>query len=92
MLIRVTEEDIREGRPRSICDCPVARAIRRQTGRPVLVGSFTLGWPGNEVRLESPLAVIEFVSRFDSPLADMRRRAVPFDFELPDAFFVRRPS
>ena len=78
MKIRITDEDIEQGVPCSPSRCPVARAIRRDTGSAasnLTVNGATI-WIGN-VYYRTPSSAFDFIFDFDhgDPVA-------PFEFEL----------
>lgn len=81
MRVHVTTEDIRDGRPGSLCLCPVARAIQRVTHRDVdlSVGSHVLNlWRGaHSAVLHLPRLVQARIRTIDSC-----RPCKPFSFPL----------
>jgi hypothetical protein len=80
MLINVTQEDIDKGCQRNSSNCPVARAIKRQTGQDVLVGAYQFGLMSGE-KLWMPQGVQNFVYAFDNGYNVLTK---PFSFYLPD--------
>lgn len=78
MRITVTKEDIQRGRPRSSSSCPIALALRRQTGVLYSVSTACAFTTGHEFRL--PAEAMRFVDRFDTL---PRSFSVPFTFDLP---------
>ncbi|MEO8426010.1 MAG: hypothetical protein ABI651_02750 [Verrucomicrobiota bacterium] len=78
MKIRITQGDIDEGRHCCPCHCPVARAIRRDTGsaasRLAVCGAAI--WIGR-LHYRTPLDAFEFIYRFDNG-----DEVAPFEFEL----------
>ena len=65
MLISVTAEDIKEGRPRLPHKCPIARAATRETGRTCLVGTRTFKC-GFDPYIRLPKKARDFVRNFDA--------------------------
>lgn len=73
--ISVTENDIRNGRRRDRCDCPIARAVRRTLNNMAVVtaaGIFT-----SDAKYRHTDASMEFMLDFDQGF-DVQ----PFTFEL----------
>ena len=85
MKIRVSRDDIRKGKVGDGCNCPVARALKRQTPfRRVNVGSeIQLGSTGIEdildpaISVDSPRKVGRFIEAFDEG-----KPVKPFTFNL----------
>jgi hypothetical protein len=73
--IEVTQADIAKGVRASACECPVALAMDRATGRSCTVG-VSCGHV-DDVSVEFPPEVSDFVLKFDS-----REPVAPFTFEL----------
>lgn len=83
MQVEVTERDIRRGKQESCERCPVARALRRASGK--------RGWFVLPDYIEGPIRryplrgrlkrVARFIERFDS---GERGTVKPFTFSLPD--------
>jgi hypothetical protein len=72
----VTAKDIREGRRRSPCYCPVSRAIRRRTGILAQVYRDDVVYPGG-YRVLLPMKALERISAYDAGGA-----MEPFRFDL----------
>lgn len=87
MLIDVTADDVRAGRRRHPCLCPVALAARRATGTTVFVTrADILVGPGQHfIRHPLPADLAEHIAAYDRT-GVMR----PFTFDLPPA--TPRPS
>jgi hypothetical protein len=81
MIISVTEDDIKMGKVGDCQFCPVALAVKRNTARPITVGSDILDV--DQVSHWLPLEVVDFIEDFDSGLL-----VDPFTFELPDEFLL----
>ncbi len=81
MLHHVTQEDIDRGVQKNCGECPVARRLSRDYGRPVSV-TFILGWrfcdeeEGPVVYYKHPPEVLKFIESFDAGLP-----VSPFTFE-----------
>jgi len=98
VTVKVTQEDIDTGEPEDNCRCPVAIALRRSLGVECRVDGDEIKIRRGEgfVCLNSPPAVEEFVTEFDSAYLDLspdermetywREGFAPFSFplELPD--------
>ena len=82
MKIRVTPEDLQQGRRCSSCLCPVARALRRvcHEQHNINVGRKE-ALIDNCVLLPLPQVACEFILNYDMG-KDYARRAEPFEFEL----------
>jgi len=80
LRIEVSQDDIDRGHRCDSAFCPVARAIRRHTGRVVLVTDVRFERPDGG-RLVPPHDVYLFVIAYDAG-----RPVAPFGFELPDEF------
>lgn len=81
MLIRVTEQDILDGVPRTVASCPVALAISRtlNTGRvKVCEGKIHLK---GKVLMAYPKSVRSFIDRYDLPGGRLPL-CKPFNFYL----------
>ncbi len=76
MKINVTQNDINQGRIASADCCPVARAIRRQTGREALVGPMYCDISDQE-NIPLPEEVRRFICDFDCGI-----EGKPFSFYL----------
>jgi hypothetical protein len=86
MRIDVTEDDIRQGRPRNEECCPAALALRRalRPGAKVRVGCTEITI--DDAYFDLPKRVARFIRDFDSkPLNDVSKwsEPEPFSFELP---------
>lgn len=92
MVIKVTEDDIKQGVKGACFKCPVAIAMRRQGLKLAGAGFAYLVWQpklyGNmkydsrgyiNMRLDTPLEVRRFISSFDK-----EEIVSPFEFEIPD--------
>lgn len=77
MKIQVTQEDIDKGLCRSPAHCPVAIAIRRETGNSATVYAPVVFINGLDV-VELPDDASAFVNKFDRGLELVE----PFEFEL----------
>jgi hypothetical protein len=66
--VKVTADDIRQGRPMRQRDCPVALAMQRATGLPVRVHINTFSVGRKKGRYPLPRAVARFVCNFDDGL------------------------
>jgi len=78
MKIKITKLDIERGIRLNCYNCPIARAIRRCTGKELVgAGYFRIHWGNNGCR--TPIEVLDFMNDFDNGLA-----AKPFEFELED--------
>lgn len=77
MIIKVTEDDIKKGRPRSACLCPIALAIQRETNtiNSVYVGAHYVSTDYKSYIL--PFEAQEAIRKFDD-IGEME----PFEFEL----------
>ena len=76
MLIRVTQDDIRNGVQCDAMLCPVALSLRRSLpGRTVTAGEFTIYI--DDGMYAAPVAVEEFIENFDDGAP-----VQPFEFEL----------
>lgn len=94
MKIDVTAEDIELGKPSSACECPVARAIKREVKRNIVKVLPGAVWIDNDnytrrYRVTLPSVVTAFIYAFDSlggHNLDSRDRISrglkPFTFEL----------
>lgn len=80
MIIYVTKADIKEGRPTHPVYCPIARALKRQTGKPYHVNGAGIHLKSKYVPLaESDKSeVVRFQYAFDRYLP-----VAPFEFNLP---------
>lgn len=87
MKIEVTAEDIAAGKPLSHSDCPIACAIRRQTGQSVKVGGNVIENADGGWWFYSE-AVARFMEDFDrlKPSCHDGSAVHPFSFEVPDGF------
>lgn len=67
MVINVLKKDITAGVPLSACDCPVARALLRQTGDAwdVRLGDRLLVRMTDNKRIKMPEKVLAFAESFD---------------------------
>jgi len=71
MRIKVTQEDIDGGVPQDVRACPIARAMKRQTGKASKVGMWSAwtveeDWQaGIETEYVLPPAAREFIRAFD---------------------------
>ena len=79
MRIDVTQEDIDRGKRSRPCECPLAIAASRATGRPCSVGLDRIGFDDG-LALEWPLPDIAFKFRWDF---DNGQPVQPFGFDLP---------
>lgn len=79
MQINVTEEDIREGKRCNPCECPVARAIKRDLGLTCAVAVQSWKISFGDYWIDTPQMVKDFVNRLDQ-----RYHVEPFSFEFPD--------
>ena len=75
MTITVTQQDIDNGQRRSTCECPVALAASRTTGRKAYVTNTTLSFTISTVAL--PEMVRAFVHSYDA-----RKHVKPFKFDI----------
>jgi len=76
-LVHVTEDDIANGKPGRIDDCPIFLAMR-SAGIPVVqVGSYRFYLESDENHHMLPANVIRFISDFDAG-----RPVSPFSFTL----------
>lgn len=64
MLIDVTQEDIDKGKP-GMCNCPVARAVKRTTKRRSGVMVYPYNIHIGEDVYESPIEIIRFIQAYD---------------------------
>lgn len=87
MKVYVTQDDINKGKPTSMCNCPVARAIKRtiKNSMKVEVGENQICLiskdKNNLIRLKTPKKVGNFIDKFDSwqtALDEIK----PFSFDL----------
>lgn len=84
MLIKVTQEDIDLGKPRSYQYCPVALAVVRACNRAVEYVSVGFGvvdvylLPREHLMARYPAEVNTFIGNFDRGAT-----VAPFEFELP---------
>lgn len=81
MKIRVTQEDINNGKPNDPSRCPVALACRKLTEGNISVGYIFITYylSGKLVRRIVPKGVIGFIVNFDDG-----KPVGPFEFELED--------
>jgi hypothetical protein len=80
MKINVTQEDIDLGKPRCPWDCPIARAVQRQTrdeAYRVLPG-LVYKWDDNSQAEMLPPEACEFIQQFDG---NGKASVKPFSFE-----------
>ncbi len=84
MLIQMLPEDIRDGIAFSCTDCPVARAIRRQTGNQCKVTRDRIENPDGG-QIITPGDVERFTLKFDYRELE-GRTPHPIAFHLPDGF------
>lgn len=80
MKIRVIRDDIRKGKRKSLCECPVARALKRQTPFSKITVCSALTFiqsNGGSVVVDAPKAVSDFITKFD-----LGEPVKPFTFEL----------
>jgi len=95
MIVEVTDEDIKNGKPKKADCCPIALALRRATGKdwfvfnsPVFgVSGFVSYWVARKIIasgdtrwLHLPEHAGQFAERFDAECG--LYTAVPFSFEL----------
>jgi hypothetical protein len=82
MIIHVTQEDIQNGKRRSVYACPVARAVRRTPGCEYgWAGTRRIGTTGGPRGThDTPENVRTFMGLFDAQYP-----VEPFSFELADA-------
>jgi hypothetical protein len=78
--IEVTAEDIATGKMMHGDECPVALALRRETGVKWLVGSHYTVHPDDGYKVDLPPIATDFVYSFDRELP-----VEPFSFEWRDA-------
>ena len=77
MKITVTQNDIDSGYQYSCECCPVALAIRRDTGRKAIVGNFRVSFEDGSGFYDLPFDVSESIQHFDNGA-----QIDPFEFEL----------
>jgi len=100
VTVRVTDDDIREGRPEDVCECPIAYGVRR------VLTDYTRIEVGNDnlviendsyaLRVSLPDEARDFIRRFDGAdwytmeddTSAIRDKFKPFEFtiEVPTAF------
>jgi len=76
MIINVTKKDIKNGTPGNYNTCPIALALKRQTGRGIEVGN-ELHDCDTGRRKRSSTRMIRFIDRFDES-----KPVKPFNFRL----------
>lgn len=80
MKIHVTQEDICFGTTRSESRCPIALAVKRQTGRIPFVKIDYMNFDGpNAVFRNLPVMAVRFIKAFDND-----RPVKPFAFIMED--------
>ena len=81
MTINVTEEDIENGVPGSLTNCPVACGLNRETGmKGWRAGPRYIYFSAGVIhRMNTPLDVLEFMRNVDNHRLDVIK---PFSFEL----------
>lgn len=79
VLIEVTPEDIRHGKPQDATSCPIALALRRYGLEDPCVehDSISANWKGAFYVYSIPNTALQFVNDFDR-----RRPVAPFSFAL----------
>ena len=79
MKIKVTQQDIAKGSRKKCDNCPIARAIKRETKSPVWVNSNHVDYlVKNELVVHLlPKKAITFIKRFDAG-----ETVKPFTFEI----------
>lgn len=78
LKVEVTADDIASAKPRDLCWCPIAIAIRRAIGDPSEVVSVAnFGVAIGDGRAGLPLEAVDFIKAFDSG-----KPVKPFAFEL----------
>lgn len=75
MIIKVTKKDIKEGRPLTHTQCPIALAIKRQCGQGVLVHN-NKTYVGLVIH-KNTRAMRNFIADFDNS-----RQVKPFSFRM----------
>lgn len=90
VMVQMTQRDIDNGRPGDPCNCPVARALKREfQDRRVSAGAEYL-WVGpssRRITWRTPEIVRFFISRFDGG-----QYVEPLIFTLHDEFIVPFPD
>lgn len=80
LLVKVTDEDIQNGKSYDPCKCPIALALRRQTGLNAAVGNGATLFTDDLITYEStnwPEIADRFIINFDTG-----RPVTPIEFDL----------
>lgn len=77
VTVNVTQRDIERGVPRSSCQCPIARAMRRKIDTDLRVGSEIWWFPDQAESEDLPNNVTTWIRTFDAGLP-----VKPFKFKL----------
>ncbi len=77
--ISVTAQNIKKAVPGDCCNCPIALALLRATGREIKVSSAVFYDWGKEIKVVIPPKVRKFIELFDSG-----KPVKPITFEYPD--------
>lgn len=83
MKIEVTEDDIRMGRPKSACACPIALALKRAGIKGDVAENLVCV---KRSIYQLPAVASDFIRRFDLEPMDCARVALPpfsFDIDIP---------
>lgn len=77
--VRVTAKDIENGKHNHCFECPVARAMRRATKKPLLVTTTAIEMIVRQYMkpFRLPDLVAKFIERFDA-----KKRVRPFTFKI----------
>lgn len=79
-LVEVTAGDIAVGVPRSSCDCPIARAIKRTAGTIAVVADVIGFWVNGQQASVLGGSAVQFMEKFDDD--ETRHLCRPFAFNL----------
>jgi hypothetical protein len=79
MKIQVTEEDIRNGEQMNTCECPIARALKRNGLKARVLEKYVAfgEWPHPVVEIDLPHVAVRKIENFDNT-----GYMTPFTFEL----------
>ena len=85
MIINVSEQNIREGKPSSSSYCPIANAVRDKVGVNVDVNYGSVRFPKSLKyrRRNLPPDVRNWIAKFDHD-SDFRATCTPFSFTIRD--------
>jgi hypothetical protein len=89
MLVKVTQEHVDKGKPKSYTECPIALALAEFTAEGTLPAYVCAsGISLNNEVYRTPAAARRFISLFDSTGP---KEVSPFEFELGEAIWLRSP-